>query len=63
MGYCFQLRTRKDAEAANRAIRGNRYKLVCLNDQVEEPDDFIAIASTVNGALESILGEKSSFEK
>ena len=62
-GRCFQLRTPRDAVAAAAAIRARRFKLLCLNDVVEDPADFPGIAATVNNALAGLFPEKSSFEK
>ncbi len=61
-GFCFQLHTKEDARKAADAIYAKKYKLICLNDVVENNGDFIDIKECVNTALEKILMEKSEFE-
>ena len=61
-GKCFQLHTIDNAKAAAKAIRRKKYKMVCLNDDIENPGDFKIMQRYVNKALESILPEKSSYE-
>ena len=60
-GKCYQLHTLDDAKAAAAAIRNRKYRVVCLNDAVQD-GDFDAIVATVNSALEENCGGKSSFE-
>ncbi|MCJ7834127.1 hypothetical protein MUB23_01785 [Cuneatibacter sp. NSJ-177] len=62
-GYCFQLRNVKDAEKAKKSILAKRYKLVCLNDTLEDNSSFETISNCVNMALKTILDQKSMFEQ
>ncbi len=62
-GKCFQLHSLKDAEAAERMMRRNKYKMVCLNDAVEDEGEFERIRKIVEDALTAILPERSSFER
>lgn len=61
-GHCFQLHHISDAEQANKDIIAYKYKMVCLNDTIEDNNDFNTIKNTVNSALNSILPDKCSYE-
>lgn len=61
-GFCFQLHNVKDADLAARAIRDRKYRMICLNDVLENNDEFEGIRDCVNDALQAILPGKSSFE-
>ena len=61
-GKCFQLHTIENAVVAAKAVTSRRYKMVCLNDTIDEGQNFNDICGTVNSALDYILPKKSSFE-
>ena len=61
-GKAFQIHTICDAERAAKGVLSSRYKTICLNDTVENKDDFDQILHIVNKALDTILPEKSAFE-
>lgn len=48
--------------AAVKALREQQYKLICLNDNVHIRN-YAEVMSSLTGAFESILPERSSFEK
>ncbi len=49
-------------QAAYEAIRKQKYKVVCVNDEVND-ENFEEVKEKLNKSLEFILPEKSSFEK
>ena len=49
-------------EKAEKIIRNQKRKMICLNDTDEEID-YEAVKSALSNALESIMPESSSFEK
>lgn len=58
----FPIYRQKNVKDAVVAISEQKYKIVCVNDNLENNDDFPEIVNDVNSAFNSILGEKSSFE-
>ena len=62
-GKCFHLDSLKMCKIAANAVRRQKYKTVCLNDTVENEQDFPSISEEINDALQSILPQKSEFEK
>ncbi len=61
-GKGFQLHTTAVANSAAAAIRGHKYKMICLNDAIDHIEDFPEICRTVNSALSDVLPQKSAFE-
>lgn len=61
-GKYFSLKNERDAQNVKSAIKKRKYPEICINDCVEN-GDFEKIKEIVNGAFESVLSEKSSFEK
>lgn len=51
----------QDLELAAKAIRNQRYKVICINDG--DVADFLSIKEKINRAFDSILPQKSSYEK
>lgn len=62
-GQLFQLHKMETARRAEKAVRGQKYKMVCLNDALNDNGDFPEMKRMLNGALDSILPERSGFEK
>lgn len=61
-GKCYQLHRYDDAENAYQAITHKKYKMVCLNDTLEDNAEFEIIKGRVNSALKIVLPDKSTFE-
>lgn len=57
------IRSKKDADKAAEAILHSSAKFMCLNDNIDDPADAEYIIKRVNGALDKLLPDKSSFEK
>lgn len=49
-------------QKVKREILSGKYKFVCVNDEVTDPEAFDEAKQQLTGALETILPEKSSFE-
>lgn len=62
VGKCFQLHTYEDAVNASQSIKEKRYKMICLNDSLNSNDDFDAIKTCVNSALQELFPVESSYE-
>ncbi len=61
-GSGIYVRTVKDAKRAAETLRRAKYKMVCLNDNIDDPKDAEQIIRIINSALEEILPERSAFE-
>ena len=63
--FGLRLNIRENTEPITQAIRQNKYKMICLNDMdfVKTPEKFAKARDEIISAFESILPEKSSFEK
>ena len=62
MGKCFQLHTYEDAVNAKNSIENRTFKMVCLNDCLNDNEDFERIKICVNSALQEMFPEMSSYE-
>ena len=58
--HCFHFYKQSDLEKAVKAIKKQKYKIICMNDHIE---DFDTAVVKLQEAFESIYPEKSSFEK
>lgn len=59
-------RLSSDLSVTNRAIsaiKSGRYKMVCINDGVDNNDDFEIIKEQIKSCFEQMLPEKSTFER
>lgn len=61
-GRYFNLETVKDAKIIANAIKKQKYKEICINDNFSE-ENTDTVIETINKAFEEILSEKSLFEK
>lgn len=62
VGKHFRITSNSDNNIAYDAIREQKYKMICLNDSVDDKD-FEMIKNEINMCFESILPNKSNFEK
>lgn len=64
-GKYFSISSAKDADLAAKAIADSKYKMICLNDVVDDmaDSDFEQMCARLRGGFEKILPEKSSFER
>ena len=44
------------------SIKGQKYKIICINDEVIRETEFDAIKKVINGGFENLFPQKSSFE-
>ena len=49
----------KNAEIA---IKNGKYKLICINDQIKDPNEFSNIKTIINNSLNEAFPDKSEFE-
>ena len=52
-----------DNQKILKVIRKQRYKMICINDGIEDEENFVEVKKALLNAFESIFPEKSSFEK
>ncbi len=62
IGKGLYIRTVKDAKKAADILRHSKYKLICLNDNIDDASEAETIMEIVNGALEKLFPQRSSFE-
>lgn len=60
-GKCFFICSAEDSKDAVKEIKGSKYRIICLNDEVTE--DFEQVKSIFISAFEKIFPQKSSFER
>jgi len=53
----------KVVKQAEQAILTRKYKMICINDSVDNNSDFESIKRCINSAFEKLFPEKSSYEK
>lgn len=53
----------RESDLAAEIIRGQKTRMVCLNDEEMEQEEFLRIRGIIMDAFEHILPEKSGFEK
>lgn len=61
-GKFFGIGMYEDVEEVVKAINRQKYKMICINDNLEDDREFEKTARVVNKALQTILPDKSSFE-
>ncbi len=62
-GKVFEIRNKGNLEKVKNVILKQKYKMICVNDEIDNDADFEYIKKEINAAFEQILSEKSNFEK
>lgn len=61
-GKCISIKDQETAEEAVQMIRKGKFKMICLNDMIEDEHLFKPLSDMVNSELQRLLPEKSLFE-
>ena len=63
LGQFHMIMNKQTAQAAADAVKSKQCNMICINDDIAASDDFEIYRQLIDDAFQSILWEKSSFEK
>ena len=62
-GHYFEIQQYEDCHKIVKEIERKRYKMICINDNLEADEEFGKTREEINAAFARILPDKSSFEQ